>query len=357
LRGGTGVTSVAEGAPFQITAYAPSFTTPAWLQGAVVYSIFPDRFRNGDPSNDYCRAGSATGCPIFYGDVGARAHATWNEPVEDPGSAGGAWNRDFFGGDLQGVAEKLDYLKSLGVDAIWLNPIFVARSNHRYDTENYLHVDPALDGDTAFASLAAAAKSRGIRLILDGVFNHASSDSVYFDRYHRYSGGRRVRVGVVIVAWLVQDQRRDAVLERRLRRLGEHRHAAGLRARERRRQKLLLRRPRRGCEALARRGCEAWRLDAAQEIDHSWWREFRSAVKGYAADAPLIGEVTAGPTDARDYLLGNELDGVMNYRFRADADGFVRTDSDQGIPALTPSRLDHALTAMREEYPEQASAV
>src|SRR2546421_3998456 len=84
------------------------------------------------------------------------------------------------------ISERLDYIKSLGVDAIWLTPIFKARSNHRYDTDNYLHVDPALGGDAAFASLVAAAKSHGIRLILDGVFNHASSDSLYFDRYHRY---------------------------------------------------------------------------------------------------------------------------------------------------------------------------
>jgi glycosidase len=166
--------------------YDRSFTTPAWLQGATVYEIFVDRFRNGDPSNDYCRAGSTSGCPVFYGDVQATPHPTWNEPVEDS-RATGVFNRDFFGGDLEGVTQKLDYLKSLGVDAIWLTPIFRARSNHRYDTDDYMHVDPGLGGDAAFAALSAAAKAHGIRLILDGVFNHTSSDSRYFDKYHRYA--------------------------------------------------------------------------------------------------------------------------------------------------------------------------
>ena len=95
------------------------------------------------------------------------------------------------------MTEKLDYLKSIGVDAIWLTPIFMARSNHRYDTDDYMHVDPALGGDAAFAALSAAAKAHGIQLILDGVFNHTSSDSLYFDRYHRYpDAARRLRVGV-----------------------------------------------------------------------------------------------------------------------------------------------------------------
>src|SRR6266508_6584454 len=151
-KGGTGKTTRSRGDSFKLTVYDRSFTTPAWLQGAVVYEIFPDRFRNADPSNDYCRAGSTSGCPTFYGNIPALLHPTWNEPLEDS-RATGVFNRDFFGGDLEGVTEKLDYLKSLGVDAVWLTPIFKARSNHRYDTDDYLQVDPALGGDAAFAGL------------------------------------------------------------------------------------------------------------------------------------------------------------------------------------------------------------
>src|SRR5207244_13601002 len=106
----------------------------------------------------------------------------WNEAVDNPPP----WNRDFFGGDLKGIEQKLDYLHSLGVDAIWLNPIFMARSNHRYDTADYMHVDPALGSDTEFETLVSAARAQGIRVIRDGGLHQASSDSVYFDRNPRY---------------------------------------------------------------------------------------------------------------------------------------------------------------------------
>ena len=146
-KGGTGRTTRVRGDSFQLTVYDREFTTPAWLQGATVYEIFADRFRNGDPSNDPVPARRAR-CSTATSPRSCTRRGT--RPVEDS-RATGVFNRDFFGGDLQGVTEKLDYLKSLGVDAIWLTPIFMARSNHRYDTDDYMHVDPALGGDAAYA--------------------------------------------------------------------------------------------------------------------------------------------------------------------------------------------------------------
>jgi glycosidase len=357
VRGGTGVTTAQEQVAYTITAYDPSFRTPSWEQGALVYSIFPDRFRNGDPSNDYCRPGSTTGCPVFYGATPARAHATWNEAVDTPPP----FNRDFFGGDLRGIQDELPYLQSLGVEAIWLNPIFKARSNHRYDTDDYMHVDPALGGDAAFESLAIAAHDRGIRLILDGVFNHASSDSIYFDRYHRYpTDGACESTSSPYRGWFKISGGTPCSS-------GDYTSFAGTDTlpvfeHDNGGVKDFLFR---GNDAVAkhwlRLGASGWRLDAAQEIDHSWWREFRGALKAEFEDDPLIGEVTATATDAGDYLLGNELDGVMNYRFRAAALRFAAaqalSDSNgaDGVP-LTPSKLDHSLKAMWEEYPRQALA-
>ena len=340
-KGGTGKTTRLRGDSFNLTVYDRNFTTPAWLQGATVYEIFADRFRNGDPSNDPCRLGP---CPVFYGNVPAILHPTWNEPVEDA-RATGFFNRDFFGGDLQGVTEELDYLKSLGVDAIWLTPIFKARSNHRYDTDDYMQVDPYLGGDAAYEALRATAKAKGIHLILDGVFNHTSSDSRYFDKYHRYPDvvGACESASSPYRDWYsitgdCADYTKFAGLDT-LPQLN-HSNPAVLDF----------------VASVARHWSpDGWRLDAAQEIDHRWWRSFRQAVQG-----PLIGEVTAGPVDGSPYLLGDELDGVMNYRFRQAAVGFARTstftDSSGSIRALSPAQLDHSLKAILADYPRAAAA-
>jgi glycosidase len=340
-KGGTGRTTRLRSDSFQLTVYDRGFTTPSWLQGATVYEIFADRFRNGDSSNDPCRAGS---CPVFYGNIPATLHPTWNEPVEDA-RATGFFNRDFFGGDLQGVTEKLDYLKSLGVDAIWLTPIFKARSNHRYDTDDYMQVDPSLGGDAAYTALLTAARAKGIRVILDGVFNHTSSDSRYFDKYHRYpdvvgaceSAGSPYR-GWYSITGDCADYAKFAGLDT-LPQLN-HSNPAVL--------DFLV--------GVAKHWApDGWRLDAAQEVDHRFWRSFRQAVPG-----PLIAEDTAGPADATPYLLGTEMDGVMNYRFRQAAIGFARTstftDSGGSIPALSPAQLDHSLKAILADYPRAAAA-
>ncbi len=356
-QGGTGIQSALDAQGFQLTVYDARFTTPSWLQGAVVYSIFADRFRNGSLANDYCRAGGTSGCPTFYGSVPAQLHQTWNEPIEDPHHTG-VYNRDFFGGDLQGIQQKLGYLKSLGVDAIWMTPIFEARSNHRYDTADYHHVDPALGGDAAFASLAAAARAEGIHLVLDGVFNHASSDSLYFDRYHRYANlGACESLDSPWRSWFRFNTNvtpcgsNDYVGWFSLDTLPVFDHgSAAVRDFFYRSSDSVVRQ-------WSERGADGWRLDAADQLDHSWWRDFRATVKSYAPESALVGEIWP---DASEYLLGNELDSVMNYRFRRAADGFVRStewaDSTGKVDALTPTQLDRSLHAVREDYPPQSSA-
>jgi glycosidase len=351
LMGGTGTTSSTEGIPFAITAYAPSFTTPSWAQGAVVYEIFVDRFRNGDPSNDYCRAGSTTGCPSFYGGtVPARLHATWNEQVEDPGAPGNTFNQDFFGGDLEGIQQELPYLKSLGVDAIWTTPIFTARSNHRYDTDNYMQVDPSLGGNAAFSSLASAIKADGMHWILDGVFNHASSDSLYFDRYHRYpTDGACESLSSPWRSWFQFASQNVPCGDSDYNDFNGVTTLPVFNHDNQQVRDFFFKAPDGIAERWLAAGASGWRLDAAQDPGHSWWQAFRTAVKAAFPDAPLIGEDTAGPADAIDFLLGNELDGVMNYRFAEDANAFVGGGS--------ATNLAHSLNAMAQEYPTQALSV
>jgi glycosidase len=365
-QGGEGAAFDSEPFPsFQITVFDPNFQTPAWLRDANVYHIFPDRFRNGDTSNDYCRPGSTAGCPTFYGDQTPILREPWNTAIGDPrqpGQFNGQYGTQFFGGDLKGIEQKLDYLQSLGIDTIYLNPIFKARSNHRYDTDDFLEVDPALGGDAALASLASEAERRGMRLIFDGVFNHSSSDSVYFDRYHRYaSDGGCESLSSPYRSWYnffnsnVPCTSADYESWFGFDSLPVFNEGAGVRDFF----------YRGAADNVTRhwyeRGASGWRFDVADNISHDWWHEYRGYAKGYKADGPLVGEIWP---DASSYLAGDQLDSVMNYRFRKNVLGFARgvgwQDNDNfgsnQIVGLTPSQFDHALRSVREDYPAQATA-
>ena len=365
-QGGEGTASDGEPFPaFQLTAYAPGFQTPTWLRDANVYQIFPDRFRNGDPNNDYCRPGSNAGCPTFYGDQTPLLREPWNTAIGDPRQPGPFQNQygtQFYGGDLKGIEQKLDYLQSLGIDTIYLNPIFKARSNHRYDTDDFMEVDPALGGDAALASLAAEAERRGMRLIFDGVFNHSSSDSIYFDRYHRYAAdGGCESLSSPFRSWYnffnsntpctFSDYESWFGFDS----LPVFNEGAGVRDFFYRAASDNV------TKHWYERGAAGWRFDVASDISHGWWHEYRPYAKGYKADGPLVGEIWE---DASQYLAGDQLDSVMNYRFRKNVLGFARgvgwNDNDNSggnsIIGLTPSQFDRALRSVREDYPPQATA-
>ena len=163
---------------FQITVYDRDYKTPEWFRKSVAYQIFPDRFYNGNGDGSFC---------------GARAgiiKRNWGEiPFYSAGQFGGEYlSNDFFGGNLKGITEKLPYIKDLGVSVIYLNPIFRAYSNHRYDTGNYEEIDPILGTEEDFVNLCRQAEKLGIRIILDGVFNHTGSNSKYFNKDGEYDG-------------------------------------------------------------------------------------------------------------------------------------------------------------------------
>ncbi len=366
-QGGEGAPSDNEPFPaFQITVYDPNFQTPDWLKHAHVYQIFPDRFRNGDPTNDYCRDGSTTSCPSFYGGIQPTyAHITWNTAILNPRISGPHFNwfgNQFYGGDLQGVEEKLDYLRDAGVDTIYFTPIFKGSSNHRYDTDNYFEVDPALGGNAALASLVREAETRGMRIILDGVFNHTSSDSLYFDRYNRYpSDGACESLSSPFRSWFVftttnvpctDDDYEGWFGYRSLPELVDNSSAV---------RDFFYRTPTTNVTQFwLDAGAAGWRFDVADNISHDWWRDFRPYAKSYAPDAPLIGEVWP---DASRFLLGEQLDSVMNYRFRKNVLGFARgvdwQDNDNNgtnvITGLTPSLFNHAILSVLEDYPLEAT--
>lgn len=365
---GTGAASDAEPFDsFQITVYDPNFHTPAWLQNANVYQIMPDRFRNGDPTNDYCVTGSTTGCPAFYGVSNLLAYTTWNSPMCDPRNpSSSCYNNfnQFYGGDLKGIQNELDYLQSLGIDTFYLTPIFQARSYHRYDTDNYLHVDPALGGDAAFASLEQEMDRRGMRLILDGVFNHASSDSLYFDRYHRYpTDGACESLSSPYRSWFHFNDNNVPCTS------ADYPGWAGFdslpafdHSNTAVQNFFFSGTPDNVMEHWYNAGASGWRFDVAPDpnFPHSWWTATRTYAKGYKSDGPLIGEIWP---NASQWMAGDQMDSTMNYRFRKNVIGFARDaewhdDNNNGvndIPGLMPSQFDHALRAVRDDYPAPAT--
>ena len=180
--GGEGVLSWTDGQDWQLTVYEPDFKTPDWLKNSTMYQIFPDRFCEGKPNKampfaDRIYRADKTGEPYFW-------------PTEQ---SEGYLNMDYYGGDFAGIQQKLPYLRDLGVTCIYLNPIFEAHANHRYNTADYLKADPLPGTNEEFSALCAAAAKEGIRIILDGVFSHTGSDSRYFNREGRYGPGGAYR--------------------------------------------------------------------------------------------------------------------------------------------------------------------
>jgi glycosidase len=160
------------------------------MQRGVIYQIFPDRFRDGDAANNPAAGRFSYDQP--GGTITRSNQIDWNSAVCDPRLAAtactGKYGDNFYGGDLAGITEKInqDYFDNLGVSVLYLNPIFRAPSNHKYDTADYLTIDPDFGTLADFQALTAAAHAHGIKVMLDGVFNHTSSDSTYFDRYGRF---------------------------------------------------------------------------------------------------------------------------------------------------------------------------
>src|SRR5580704_9300915 len=267
-----------------------------------------------------------------------------------------------------GVQNQLGYIQWLGMDTIYMNPIFSARSYHRYDTDSYLHIDPALGGDAALSSLSTELNRRKMQVILDGVFNHASSDGMYFDRYNRL-GGTPPNIGACLSlqsqwrTWFnftdnnVPCSSADYIGWFGLDSLPTWNH--GLDAVE----DFFYRAPGNVTQYWYSQGASGWRFDVADDgnFPHSWWVDYRTHAKTYNGNGPLIGETF--PT-ACQWLAGDQMDAVMNYRFRKNLTGFVRNaewhdDNNNGtnaIPGLTPSQFDNATRAVRDDYPPQATS-
>lgn len=379
---------------WQLTVYDAAFTTPDWIKNAVVYQIFPDRFRDGNAANN-----PAAGA-FFYGSnstVFRSGGTDWNTAICDPRNHSGSsttcdgiYSQNFYGGDLQGIVDRLDYLQGLGVTALYLNPIFESPSNHKYDTQDFLQVDDNFGTLADFQNLIAQADARGIKVILDGVFNHASSDSRYFDRYSRWDvGGNPTTVGAndgsgacesttsSYANWFTfftytgtgtapcSDNRdypkwfgifdslpvlqhddpevRDYFINNGTASVGPY---------------------------WISQGADGWRLDVAPEIDHGqihdpgddYWEAFRAAVRAVNPEAYIVGEEWGNATS---WTIGGEWDATMNYQFAAAVLSFWRdtpfvdndfhgSSSAGTLNPIGPGGVNERLLNLQERYAPEA---
>ncbi len=333
-----GVVSDTEGGLWQQTVYEADFKTPAWLEGGIIYQIFPDRFYNSgrekvDVPDDRFMCSDWRRQPQYRQD----------------GEADSLGN-DYFGGDLVGVRRKLPYLRELGVSCIYLNPIFEAHSNHRYNTADYFKIDPLLGNCEDLEKLCKEAKKLGISIVLDGVFSHTGDDSIYFNKYGRYGDKGAYRDpnspyhswykfidfpeeynswwGISTLPETIEDDPnytefitgKDGVLRHWL-----------------------------------RVGISGWRIDVADELPDSFLEKIRTAMKAENPDSYLLGEVWEDATTKisygarRKFLLGKELDSVMNYPFANAVIDFVRNKNAEG--------LMNVVMDIVENYPPCAAAL
>lgn len=333
---GEAVLSWTAGACWQLTVYEADFATPKALRGGVMYQIFPDRFFEGRPH------------PVMpFADRVYRANKQ-GEPYFWPNEQGGQLNLDYFGGDFEGIRKKLGYLQELGVTWIYLNPIFEAHANHRYNTADYLNADPLLGTNEEFTQLCREAKEKGIRIILDGVFSHTGSDSLYFNREGRYGqGGAYHDPNSPYRSWYDFDPKYPCGY----RSWWGFETLPEVREDDPAYQQFI-------CgkggviDTWLSRGASGFRLDVADELPDDFIESIRKAVKAHGPDCYLLGEVWEDATTKeaygvrRTYLLGKGLDGVMNYPFRNAILSFLR-----GGSALSSAEQ---LTAICEHYPAPA---
>ena len=328
-------TNMEAGDCWQVSCIPSDFTTPDWAKGATMYQIFPDRFH---------KAGKVdlTGKLEPY-----TVHQDWNEEVDwRPNKEGVILNNDFYGGNFRGIAEKMDYIASLGVTILYLNPIGKSFSNHRYDTGDYMTPDPMLGTMADFSAMCHAAHAKGIKVILDGVYSHTGSDSLYFNRKKSFSGvGAYNSEKSPYSSWYtfqnwpnhytswwgfdtlptvnkMDPKYMEYIIEGK-----DSVVAHWLKA-----------------------GADGFRLDVADELPDAFIAALKKRIRQIRPDALLIGEVWEDASNKsaygirRRYFVDGELDSAMNYPFRTAILNFLR-DRDNGIG------LKNTVMTIAENYP------
>jgi len=320
---------------YQITVYKEGAITPNWFKDGVIYQIFPDRFNNGlnqvlNPKKDSVIHGSWSNNPYYIRDVDTGRIVAY----------------DFFGGNLQGIIDKLPYLQELGISVIYLNPIFAAPSNHRYDTGDYKTVDTMLGDNQVFAQLCAKGKELGIAIILDGVFSHTGSDSIYFNREGNYPGiGAYQSKESIYYQWYRFENHPDNYecwwgIDT----------LPNVEENEPSYIDFIIEGEDSVIKQWLKLGAKGWRLDVADELPDSFIQKIYKTMKAIDEESVLIGEVWEDASNKesygklRQYLQGEEMDAVMNYPFRGITLDFM-------LGRIDAQSVHRQLMGLAENYP------
>ena len=329
-------------ASFQLTVYDAEFDTPEWFRGKTMYQIFPDRFKRGNPEN------LVRGLK-YHQDMGRTMieHKNWDDPVLYKPVNGSRFYSpcDFYGGDLRGIIDSIPYFVSLGVGVLYLNPISEAASNHRYDTANYKNVDPILGTPEEFAELCEKAAAAGIRVMIDGVYSHTGSDSLYFNKRGNYpSVGAYQSERSPYYSWYTFHGTRNSYQcwwgFDTLPEVNEH-HPIW--------QRDIITGEHSVFNYWKRLGAMGIRLDVADELPDDVIEMMRTSLKAGDPDRVLLGEVWEDATTKesyggkRTYALGKGLDTVMNYPFKNAVLSFLqgKTDAEALVNFFTSQQLNY----------------
>jgi cyclomaltodextrinase len=283
---------------------------PVWVTDAIFYQIFPERFENGDSGND------------------PHGVHPWGD-VPKPGN--------YFGGDLRGIIDRFDHLKNLGINALYLNPIFAAESNHKYNTSDYLTIDPAFGTNELFDTFLALCHRNNIRVVLDGVFNHVGTAHFAFQDVKKNGNASPYASWFNIYSFPVHDARHP-----NYECWWGHGSLPKLMVEHPDVKKYLFDVTRYWTE----KGIDGWRLDVPNEIPHAFWKEWRTLVRQINPDCYIVGELWQ---DASSWLQGDEFDATMNYRFRQACIDYFAHDK---ISSIGFARL---LQEIRDSYPMESN--
>ena len=330
-------TNMEAGDLWQVSCIPADFTVPDWARGAMIYQVFPDRFY---------KAGKVdlTGKLKPY-----TVHEDWYEEVSwQPTPEGIVLNNDFYGGNFRGITEKMDYIASLGTTILYLNPISKSFSSHRYDTGDYKQPDPMLGTEADFTALCSAAHARGIKVILDGVYSHTGSDSLYFNKNRTFPGiGAHNSIDSEYHSWFTFHHWPDSYNS-----WWNFDTLPTVNKMDPKFIQYIITDEDSVVAHWLRLGADGYRLDVADELPDAFIKLLRDRIREIKPDALLIGEVWEDASNKksyggrRTYFTGGELDSVMNYPFRTAIINFMR-EWDSG------RALKETVMSIMENYPPQ----